>query len=83
VNSLIVATPRLGFPCSLAVKNLSVMQEMQVSSLGLEDPLEKDMATHSRILAWKIPWTEEPGRLPSEGLQKSQTVSDTTVTTPH
>ena len=45
------------------VKNSPVMQEMQVRSLGPEDPLEKDMATHSRILAWEIPWTEEPGRL--------------------
>ena len=43
------------------------MQEIQVWSLGQEDPLEKDMATHSRILAWDIPWTEEPGRLQSMG----------------
>ena len=42
---------------------------MQVRSLGWEDPLEKEMATHSSILAWKIPWTEEPGRLQSMGLQ--------------
>ena len=45
------------------VKNLSAMQETQVQSLGLEDPLEKGLATHSSILAWTIPWTEEPGRL--------------------
>ena len=45
------------------------MQEMQVQSLGQEDPLEKEMATHSRILAWKISWTEEPGGLQSMGLQ--------------
>ena len=45
------------------VKNLPAMQEMQVRSLGLEHPLEKEMATHSSILAWEIPWTEEPGRL--------------------
>ena len=44
-------------------KNLPAMQETQVQSLGLEDPLEKEMATHSSILAWEIPWTEEPGRL--------------------
>ena len=44
------------------------MQEMQVPPLGLEDPLEKGMATHSSILAWKIPWAEEPGRLQSTGL---------------
>ena len=45
------------------VKNLSAVQETLVQFLGLEDSLEKDMATHSSILAWKIPWTEEPGRL--------------------
>ena len=45
------------------VKNLPVMQETQVQSLGQEDPLEKRMATHSSILAWRIPWTEEPGEL--------------------
>ena len=43
------------------VKNLPAMKEMQVQSLGREDPLEKEMATHSNILAWRIPWTEEPG----------------------
>ena len=48
-------------------------QEMQVQSLGQEDHLEEGMATHSSILAWKIPWTEEPGGLQSMGLQKSQT----------
>ena len=47
------------------VKNLPVMQETWVQSLGWEDPLEKEMATHSSILAWRIPWTEEPGRLQS------------------
>ena len=45
------------------VKNLPAMQEIQVQSLGREDPLEKEMATHSSILAWGIPWTEEPGGL--------------------
>ena len=45
------------------VKNLPVIQETQVQSLGQEDPLEEEMATHSSILAWRIPWTEEPGRL--------------------
>ena len=49
------------------------MQETWVRSLGQEDPLEKEMATHSSILAWEIPGTEEPGRLQSIGLQKSQT----------
>ena len=45
------------------VKNLPAMQETQLQSLVWEDPLEKGMATHSSILAWEIPWTEEPGRL--------------------
>ena len=51
-------------------KNLPAMQETWVQSLGQEDPLEKGMATHSSILAWIIPWTEEPGRLESMGLQR-------------
>ena len=46
------------------------LQEIQIRSLGFEDPLEKEMATHSRILAWKIPWTEEPDRLQSMGSQR-------------
>ena len=50
-----------------AVKNLPVMQETWVQSLGQEDPLEKGMTTHSSILAWRIPWTEEPGGLQSTG----------------
>ena len=49
------------------------MQEMRVRSLGQEDPLEEEMATHFSILAWKIPWTEQPDGLQSIGLQKSQT----------
>ena len=52
------------------VKNLPAMQETQVRSLGWEDPLEKGMATYSRILAWRIPWTEEPGGLQSLGSQR-------------
>ena len=55
------------------VKRLPTMWETWVRSLGREDPLEKEMATHSSILAWKIPWTEEPGGLQSMGSQKSQT----------
>ena len=51
------------------VKGLPTMQETQVRSLGQEDPLQKEMAPHSSTLAWKIPWTEEPGRLQSMGLQ--------------
>ena len=52
------------------VKKLPAMQETQVQSLGPEDPLEKGMAIHSSILAWRIPWTEEPGGLQSMGSQK-------------
>ena len=51
------------------LKSLPAMKETQVRSLGQEDPLEKEMATHSSILAWRIPWTEEPGGLQSRGLQ--------------
>ena len=54
------------------VKNLPAMQETQVPSLGLEDLLEKRMATNSSILAWRIPWTEEPGGLQSMGSQRVQ-----------
>ena len=53
------------------VKKLPALQETQVRSLGQEDPLEKGMATHSSILAWRIPWIEEPGQLRSMGLQKA------------
>ena len=52
------------------VKYLSTMQETRVQSLGREDPLEKEMAIHSSTIAWKIPWTEEPGRLQSMGSQR-------------
>ena len=52
------------------VKHLHAMRETWVRSLGWEDPLEKEMAHHSSTLAWKIPWTEEPGRLQSMGLQR-------------
>ena len=53
------------------VKNLPAMQETWVGFLGQEDPLEKEMATHSSILAWRISWTEEPSRLQSMGSQES------------
>ena len=62
----------LDSPMGSVAKNLPAIQELQetqVRSLGQEDPLEKEMATHSSILAWRIPWTEEPGRLQSMGLQ--------------
>ena len=52
------------------VKRLSTVQETRVQSLGWEDPLEKEMAIHSSTIAWKIPWTEEPGRLQSMGSQR-------------
>ena len=60
----------VGFRGGSEVKNLPAMQETWVRSLGREDPLEKGVATHSGILAWKIPWTEEPGGLQSTGLQR-------------
>ena len=52
------------------VNNLPAMKKAQVLSLGVEDPLEKEMATHSSTLAWRIPWTEEPGGLQSTGSQR-------------
>ena len=55
------------------VKSLPAMQKTWVRSLGQEDPLEKEMATHSSILTWRIPWTEEPGGLQSIGVTKSWT----------
>ena len=55
------------------VKNLPAMKETHVQSLGREGPLEKGIATHSSILAWKIPWTEEPDGLRATGSQRSQT----------
>ena len=55
------------------VKNPPAMQETRVQSLDGEDPLEKKMATHSNILVWEIPWTEEPGGLQAGGLQRSRT----------
>ena len=57
----------MGFPGDSEVKNLPAKQETQVQSLGREDPLEKEMATHSSIVAWRIPWTEESGGLQSMG----------------
>ena len=58
------------FLVAQTVKRLPAMQEPQVLSIGQEDPLEKEMATHSSTLGWKIPWTEERGRLQSMGLQR-------------
>ena len=62
----------MGFPGGAVVKD-PPMQEMWVGSLGQEEPLEKEMATHSSILAWEIPWMEEPGGYSLWGSQKSQT----------
>jgi len=53
----------VGFPCGSVVKNSPAMQETQVRSLGQENPLEEEVATHTSILAWEIPWTEEHGEL--------------------
>ena len=61
---------------SQLVKNLPAKQEIQVQSLAQENPLEKGMATHASILAWRIPWTEEPGGLQSMGLQNGTRLSD-------
>ena len=65
----------LGFPGGSGVKNSPALQGMRVWSLGQEDPLEEEMATHSSILAWEIPWTEEPGGWQSMGLQESDMTS--------
>ena len=64
------------------LKRLPPMQETRVRSLGREDPLEKEMVTHSSILAWRIPWTEKPGRLQSTGAQSRPRLSDPTSLAP-
>ena len=69
MNEIKVTGPR-GLPGGSVVNNPPAMQETQIQSLGWEGPLEKEMATHSRILAWKIPWTEEPGGLQSMRSQR-------------
>ena len=61
------------------VKNLPAMQETQVQSLAQEDPLEKGMASPASILAWRIPWTEEPGRLQSMGSRESDMIEQLTL----
>ena len=65
----------LGFPGAQTVKNLPAIRETQVRSLSQEDPLEDGMTTHSSILAWRIPWTEEPGGLQSMGSQSQTQMS--------
>ena len=67
---LIIITIIITLTVAQTVKRLPTMQETRVRSLGQEDPLEKEMATHSSSLAWKIPWTEKRGRLQSMGLQR-------------
>ena len=62
--------PDTDFPGGSDVKRLSTMREPRVQSLGREDPLEKGKAIHSSTIAWKVPWTEKPGRLQSMGLQR-------------
>ena len=62
--------PHWAFLVAQMIKNLPTIQETGVQFLGWEDPLEKGMATHSSILAWRIPWIEEPGELPSMGLER-------------
>ena len=66
----VVILKERGFPYDSAVKNPPVMQEERVLSLDGEDRLMEEMATHSSVLAWRIPWTEEPGGLQSMGLQR-------------
>ena len=73
--------PWWGFPRDSGIKNPPANQEMWVQSLGWEDPLEKKMATHSSILAWEIPWTEEAGWLQPMGAQSRTWLSDYRTTT--
>ena len=69
MHSSVIAS---GNPMAQMVKSLPAIQETWVQSLGWEDPLEKEIATHTSILAWRILWTEEPGSLQSMGLQKAR-----------
>ena len=69
-NTILISAQKLAFLVAQMVKHLPAMRETWVRSLGWEDPLEKAMATHSSTLAWKIPWTEEPGRLQSMESQR-------------
>ena len=65
----------MGFPGGSVIRNPPAKQEMQVLSLGWEDPLEKEMVTHFCILVWEIPWIEEPGGLQSMGSQKESNMT--------
>ena len=73
LKNICIVSITQGFPGGSAVKNLLVVQDMWIQSLGQEDPLEKEMATHSHILPWEISGTEEPEGLQSMGSQKSDT----------
>ena len=73
----------MGFPGGSEVKASAWNAGDPVRSLGREDPLEKEMATHSSILAWRIPWTQEPGGLQSTGSQSQTRLSDFTFTFKH
>ena len=77
--SVTVMTDALKCPGGSVVKNLPAIWETQVRSLGWEDPLEKEMATHFSILAWRIPWTEEPRELQSIRLQRVNTTERLTL----
>ena len=68
---ILVGRVKIGSQVAQWVKNLPVTQETRVQFLGQEDPLEKEMATLSSVLSWRIPWTEEPGGLQSVGLQRN------------
>ena len=70
LSLLVTVKVQRAFPGGSSVKNPPAVQETRVRSLGWEDPLEKEMATHPSILVWEIPWTEEPGRLQSKGSQR-------------
>ena len=73
INILLHLFYKVGFPCSASGKETACqcrIKEIQVRSLGWEDPLEEGLATHSSILAWRIPWTEDPGGLQSMGSQR-------------
>ena len=78
LSSLLVISQSLASLVVQRLKRLPAMQETRVRSLGWEDPLEKEMATHSSTLAWRIPWTEEPGGLQSTGSQSRTRLSDFT-----
>ena len=81
-DSMYIKCPEWASPVAQRLKCLPGMRETRVRSLDREDPLEKEMATHSSNLAWRIPWREEPGRLLVHGVAKSPTrLSDFTFTT--